>query len=1527
MAKVSGRLCANLLGIAVFAMAAQVPSRVYAESSAEKLLLVRAQSLFAHGHSDLAVQIWQQVLLSDPTSREALLGIAKADMQMGKTEQAQKYAQRLRQLGASAADVKEIESVPHEEAQSVRLDRARRLAQEGRYGDAVAAYRDLYPNGPPPGEVAREFYQTEAAIPASRRDAVEGLRRLAGQFSADPQYAIALGQILTYDPKTREEGISLLRRWDRSPEAQQSLKQALSWTAEGSGAPATPAENPLEGSAYRALNSDHLDEAEQQFKALLAKDPKNAKALSGMGYVFLKRGDFTQAEDYLEKGRAAGATRLDGALSTARFWNQMAKASSAEKSGDNKAAVALYRDALQLKPDSPEAADALAGALMQAGDWSEAAATLQHAVTTNAQNENAWRNLFLALSQLGSWKEALAATKRMPGGVEAQLENDPVYLRLLIQGYLASGRKADADRITERALALPFPNHGRDLPVDQQLDYAALLMTIRHYEPALRLYRQILAIDPQNAGAWSSLIAAQHQLDRDDDAIATIRRMPQAAYEKGQSDPGFLALLGSIYQARKQWDNAEKYLEQAVSIEASPQPGIELQLAAIYNAQGKQQKAYAIYRGQVDRNPDNQDAWRGLIGMLHQANRDQEALREMENMPDDVRLSLEQDTSYLQTLAAVQQATGKDRAALQTFALIEQLCSDRQVDEPAEMQIQYGWALLKYGNDRKLYSVIARLAAHSDLTVEQQANFHKMWASWSVRRANAAISAGNLQLGVTILETAAQAFPKDPDIYNALAGAYWKAGQPKKAVVLYGALDMRHATQAQYRGAIGAALAAQDMKAAETWLEAALKLYRNDPAILQMAAQFEQARGDSTRAAAYYRAALDAMGPGSANEIFSHPADSLRDGEDQGQGSSATRELMRLLAPSGPVARNTQLPDGEEGTGRQDLSWRDSRQSKGSTLGDFAPTDTSDRDQTSSSFIPRDAPSQPAEDVTARAFRASAQVGAPSSDPTLSEYGSIEDQPIPPSRPGPILRTALEMPPSRAYVQQPGDDSERRSSSSRRAKQKANEVPAEPVIDTGAAARLQEAADQLATPSTPAVPNRPVALGESPQESEGSGIGGELQLQPASRPAPYQMASSVLPPLTAPMVARQVPSTPRDQIQQQLAIIEGESSGWTGGTASLDYRSGQPGFDQLAMFSAQAESSVMVMPGARATFLLKPVLLDSGQATAMATFRQGTLSAASVPTFQAAAGTGGELQLQTSNFGMRAGVSPRGFLVQNFIGGVYIHPATSHFTLDIARDPIMDTQLSFAGLRDQGNAVTTVGTPLIVVTRNTTGNAWGGVISNSGEFKISRGDELSGWYIQGGGQYLTGLHVPTNERIDGDGGAYWSAWQNSEYGKFVVGMNFFAMHYEHNLRYFTYGQGGYFSPGAYMLAAVPLTFTGTYGPRWHYRATGSLGLQAFQEDSTPYFPLDPAIQSAQGNLTYPQRTSVGANYNFESEGSYSFSDHWFVGAYAAFNNTRDYASDKVGFFVRFLPRPQPLNQESGPTGLFPIQGMRPLQTP
>lgn len=1521
-----GRNYQNALLVAVCALLIALSAVAYAQSAAEKALLSKAQSLAANGHLDMAVQTWQQALLADGNNQEALSGIARAYMQLGKTEEAKKYLDRLRAAGGSTAEIAKIQAMPHVEPPSVRISQAEQLAQQGRFAEAMRIYRDVFGENPPAGNYALAYYDTEAAIPADRPHAIAGLRRLAKQFPADSGYALTLGRVLTYDPKTRAEGMAILRQYESVPAAQSALKQAEAWNAkppaaltDQTGAAKQPSPRPVsspEASAFRALNAGRLDEAKQQFQLLLDKQPRNPGALSGMGYVYMKKQDFASAADYFERARAAGARGLDDSLNTARFWLKMAEAGEELAAGNAQPAAAGYRGALSLKPTSAEALEGLGGALAQAGEYIEAADAFERAVHVDPPSASAWRGLFLAQSSAGNVQAALDVNDRMPKVVRTHLATDPEYLRTLAQDNLTVGRKAEADRVIAQALALPFPNEGRDLPVEKQLQYAALLMMAKKYGPAIRLYQQVVAQEPENAGAWRALIAAQHQLTENDEALATVARMPQTLLDKEQNDPSFLLLLGSVYQSRHELDRAQKYLERAISIDPAL-PGAALQLADIYTAQGNAQRAYPIYRRELERSPEDLQAWRGVLNTLHQLNRDREGLRQIASMPESVRLRLEQDPAYLQTLASIQMSIGQPQAALRTFSELSRIYAEQNLDEPVDVQIQHGWALLKAGDDQKLYALVSNLYNAPDITKDQQADFDRLLVSWSTQQANVALAAGDQRRALAILAAAAQAFPGNLDVYNALAGVYLKAGQPKQAVAIYAALDMSNATLLQYQAAIGSALAAGDMNRAQEWIEIALNRYKGEPAILKLAAQYEQARGNNGSAAAYLQAALNAMGPA---PIGGAP---LSQPTAPSSGPSPTQQLMQLLAPHGRTARMNE-PDSTDIDKRVDVSWQGAPTSDVPTLGDYAQVEREPVDSAWNRSVQRRASTladyaQPdQQDQTdqgpsiadthrgSQIVRARATVWPDDSQTAPTEQRSstlfLEPPSVPRERDSVSSPVESMWPASaRTPASQPSPQTQSQYGTFHREDSYVN--------DLNPAGRLQSAVREMNGQSE--------IVQSLPQDNTVAPPVPALQGNTfMNAPAGVERSgSAVLPPLSKPAhIVR--PKTDREQIEEQLAILLGASSPWLGGSSGVDYRSGQPGYDRLAIFSGQIEASGTIGHDLRTTAIARPVLLDAGQPVASTTFRQGTLPADAVPDVQTAAGIGGEFQLRTSSFGASIGYTPHGFLVENVTGGLYVHPPSSHFTLSFGRDPIVDTQLSYAGLRDLGSKSATY-----------PGNVWGGVITNAGEVQLAFGDNRAGWYIQGGGQYITGRHVEDNQRFDGDAGAYWAVWHRSEYGNLTLGMNFFGMHYDHNLRYFTYGQGGYFSPAAYMLAGIPFTFNGHYGPRFHYRVVGSLGAQAFQEDSSPYFPLDPAIQAANNNPHYPEQTSVGGNYSFDAEGAYAIAEHWYVGGYLNFNNARDYASEKAGFYVRYLIRPQPMLEELGPTGIFPIQGLRPLRVP
>ena len=91
-------------------------------------------------------------------------------------------------------------------------------------------------------------------------------------------------------------------------------------------------------------------------------------------------------------------------------------------------------------------------------------------------------------------------------------------------------------------------------------------MDAKHYDQALALYSQVLQSDPSNVSAWMGLVSAHHEMGQDTEAIADVQKMPAATYETALADPGFLAMLGAIYQQANQFEVAQGLLERSVKL-------------------------------------------------------------------------------------------------------------------------------------------------------------------------------------------------------------------------------------------------------------------------------------------------------------------------------------------------------------------------------------------------------------------------------------------------------------------------------------------------------------------------------------------------------------------------------------------------------------------------------------------------------------------------------------------------------------------------------------------------------------------------------------------------------------------------------------------------------------------------------------------------------------------------------------------------------------------------------------------------
>ncbi len=870
----------------------------------------------------MAAQTWEQVLLSDPNNAEALGGLARSAKLSGNLALANTYIERLRAINPKDPGLARIDSIGAQQSQTAALQQAGKYAEAGQYAQSMAIYRKVFGNTPPPGDWALAYYETESATEEGRPHAVAGLRSLTEKYPADSRYQIALGRILTYNPKTRSEGRRYLDRHPNSPDALKALRQSLVWDSQNpasapelraylakhsdpqlaaalanqpkpsaqvrtstSGAPGAPGAPPapVEDSpeviasrakgaeleeAYKSLNAKHIEEAEARFRAILANDPASPRALAGLGYIRMQQSNFGAAISFLEQAKQNGAkdAGLDSALTSARFYSTMSDGAVALNENDLTTAEQQYQAALALRPTSPEALEGLGGTLLKAQQPEAAVQVFERFVKVKPSTPAAWRGLFMANYGAGNAPEALLTERRIPPPVRAQLMHDPDFLRTLASAYSSVGRDADAQRVLRSALDLPFPADAGGLKVETQLQYAGLLQQANHLDQAAGLYRQVLAADPNNVSAWQGIVRVEHALKQDPHALQALTSMPPAIYETTMRDPGFQATVASIYQSSNRLDAAQEIIERAVAQQTAanqkPSTALELQLAGIYLSRNNTQQAYPIYRQVLSENPDRPDAWKGLLAVLHGANRDGEALSQAQQIPQQVRLQLENDPEYLQTLGAVYNGLGQPQQAMVFINRVQQHYSAQHAATPSDIDVQDAWLLFNGTNDAGLYRQLMLLGGRQDLTDEQRRTVQTIWTNWAVRRANQAAAAGNEKRSLAILNAAAKAFPENPGVLRALAAGYARAGLSKQAVLIFKAQDMTAATASDYKSAVGAALASGDTKTAETWLRFGLDAYPKDAGMLTLGAKFEQARGNNGRAADYFRASLAALPPG-----------------------------------------------------------------------------------------------------------------------------------------------------------------------------------------------------------------------------------------------------------------------------------------------------------------------------------------------------------------------------------------------------------------------------------------------------------------------------------------------------------------------------------------------------------------------------------------------------------------------------------------------------------------------------------------
>ena len=380
-------------------------------------------------------------------------------------------------------------------------------------------------------------------------------------------------------------------------------------------------------------------------------------------------------------------------------------------------------------------------------------------------------------------------------------------------------------------------------------------------------------------------------------------------------------------------------------------------------------------------------------------------------------------------------------------------------------------------------------------------------------------------------------------------------------------------------------------------------------------------------------------------------------------------------------------------------------------------------------------------------------------------------------------------------------------------------------------------------------------------------------------------------------------------LSEEIDELRAERSGSAAAGGSWRTRSGDAGTSLLSDLSMPVETRLPVGDGGHMVLRVTPVLLDAGQVARSdlnVAQRFGTNAFAASTAFsssnrsQQATGVGFAIGYESLRLKMDVGNSPAGFKVVTAVGGISYNERLGDMALklDLSRRSVTDSLLSYAGTVD-----------------DRTGTVWGGVTATGGRAELGVEQGQFGAYGYGSYHYVGGQGVADNNRYEGGAGAYYKAVKDQSM-ELTTGVSITALSYDKNLRYFTLGQGGYFSPQRYFSLSVPVEWTGRTG-QLSYKLDGSLGIQAFRENSSAYFPNNTALQSAwesaaaAANATagspagvnwkssYPGQSKTGLGFRVGGAAEYRLAPKWVVGGRLALDNASDYFQTSGLLYLRY----------------------------
>jgi tetratricopeptide (TPR) repeat protein len=379
-------------------------------------------------------------------------------------------------------------------------------------------------------------------------------------------------------------------------------------------------------------------DAEAAFKKVLAADPDNEDAVTGLASVYTDRGDVKGATQLLEK--------LTAKKPSAKAYVTLAN--NYESMRDFALAAEAYKKALELDPTHTELNQALAQDQALAGKFDDAIATYQALADADPRQAQP----YLGMAQIYREQKNFSKSREMLNKAKS-LEPDNLEIR-----YSEVGLLEDEGKINEAISTLkgildstarktynPTERSYRSRMLEQ---LSRLYQTSEQYDQAVESFRQMAALDPDLGSRVEAQIVntyriakdypkAQAELDsalkkypndrtlsevrsqlladqgKNDQAVAELRKLLD-----GKNDREIYLAIADIDQKAKNFADGEKSLNEAEKLSQTKEDknAVLFLRGAMYERQKDYDKAEKTFRQVVDSDPNNASALNYLGYML-----------------------------------------------------------------------------------------------------------------------------------------------------------------------------------------------------------------------------------------------------------------------------------------------------------------------------------------------------------------------------------------------------------------------------------------------------------------------------------------------------------------------------------------------------------------------------------------------------------------------------------------------------------------------------------------------------------------------------------------------------------------------------------------------------------------------------------------------------------------------------------------------------------------------------------------------